>query len=306
MAPVKNGFPVPGTTTVYDTSETIDPKNVPLNGGILIKLLILSVDPLVSIGIGVVLRSETAGVEAGAHVRGFLGIVSGAFLDNTAKAAIAHQEYIIAPDLTGLEVIKRDPRLHWSVYIGAAGKPGETAFMGWREYSNAKKGEVAYISTGAGPVGSMVIQLAKQDGLKVIASAGSDEKVKFMKEIGARYRIQLQDHRHIGIMSAGKRLTLPWSSQLRMPELSYNNAPLPMKNPGLIFAKCLHLHGFLILDIGPEQAAAFQAEVVPKLANGEFKFIEDVTRGLDKVGNVLLAVQKGTNTGKAVVLVAEK
>jgi hypothetical protein len=36
-------------------------------------------------------------------------------------------------------VIKRDPRLHWSVYIGAAGKPGETAFMGWREYSNAKK-----------------------------------------------------------------------------------------------------------------------------------------------------------------------
>jgi NADPH-dependent curcumin reductase CurA len=80
----------------------------------------------------------------------------------------------------------------------------------------------------------------------------------------------------------------------------------PTQNPGLIFAKCLHLHGFLILDIGPEQAAAFQAEVVPKLANEEFKFIEDVTRGLDKVGNVLLAVQKGTNTGKAVVLVAEK
>ena len=36
-----------------------------------------------------------------------------------------------------------------------------------------------------GPVGSFVIQLAKADGLKVIASAGSDEKVQFLKSIGA-------------------------------------------------------------------------------------------------------------------------
>lgn len=92
------------------------------------------------------------------------------FLDNASEAAIAHKEYIIAPDLTALEVIERDPRLHWSAYVGAAGMPGETAFIGWREHSDAKKaspaytqidpllmdwkGEVAYISTGAGPVGS--------------------------------------------------------------------------------------------------------------------------------------------------------
>lgn len=42
-----------------------------------------------------------------------------------------------------------------------------------------------FVSTGAGPVGSLVIQLAKVDGLKVIGSAGSEEKVAFMKEIGA-------------------------------------------------------------------------------------------------------------------------
>ncbi|KAJ3831834.1 hypothetical protein F5878DRAFT_647298, partial [Lentinula raphanica] len=47
-------------------------------------------------------------------------------------------------------------------------------------------GEVAFVSTGAGLVGSsVVIQLAKQDGLKVIASAGSDDKVQFCKDIGA-------------------------------------------------------------------------------------------------------------------------
>ncbi|KAF8144001.1 hypothetical protein K438DRAFT_2029327 [Mycena galopus ATCC 62051] len=197
MAPVTNGrvlfnAPPKGTTTVYDTSETIDLDNVPLNGGVLIKVLLLSIDPymrgrlrapeiesympafslgepLTGGGLGVVPRSEVAGVEAGAHVRGM----------------VVHQEYMIAPNLEMLEVIEKAPKLDWSVYIGAAGMPGETAFMGWREYSGAKKGEVAFVSTGAGPVGSMVIQIAKQDGLKVIASAGSDAKVKFMEEIGA-------------------------------------------------------------------------------------------------------------------------
>lgn len=37
----------------------------------------------------------------------------------------------------------------------------------------------------SGPVGSTVIQIAKAEGLKVIASAGSEEKVNFMKSIGA-------------------------------------------------------------------------------------------------------------------------
>ena len=47
------------------------------------------------------------------------------------------------------------------------------------------KGDTIFITTGGGPVGSFLIQLAKADGLKVIASAGSEEKVKFMKECGA-------------------------------------------------------------------------------------------------------------------------
>ena len=47
------------------------------------------------------------------------------------------------------------------------------------------KGDTVFVTTGAGPVGSLVIQLAKADGLKVIASAGSEEKVQFMKDCGA-------------------------------------------------------------------------------------------------------------------------
>lgn len=63
--------------------------------------------------------------------------------------------------------------------------PGQTAFAAWKEYAEAKKGETAFVTAGAGPVGAFVIQLAKADGLKVIASAGSDEKVAFLKSLGA-------------------------------------------------------------------------------------------------------------------------
>ena len=62
---------------------------------------------------------------------------------------------------------------------------GRTAYHGWKEYSEAMKGEIAFVTAGAGPVGSAVIQIAKAEGLKVIASAGSEEKVEFLKSIGA-------------------------------------------------------------------------------------------------------------------------
>ena len=51
--------------------------------------------------------------------------------------------------------------------------------------TQSPQGDILFVTTGAGPVGSFIIQLAKADGLKVFASAGSEEKVKFMKECGA-------------------------------------------------------------------------------------------------------------------------
>ena len=85
--------------------------------------------------------------------------------------------------------------------------PGKTAYYAWKEFSDAKPGQTAFVTAGSGtscripssndfitywvictmtgPVGSMVIQIAKEQGLKVIASAGSDDKVEFMKSIGA-------------------------------------------------------------------------------------------------------------------------
>ncbi|KAJ7243069.1 hypothetical protein C8J57DRAFT_1367145 [Mycena rebaudengoi] len=329
---VPKDYPVPGQTTVYDTSESIDLENVPLNGGILVKTLVLSVDPymrgklrspdtksyspaytlgqpLAGGGIGVVIRSELAGVEKGNHVRGML----------------SHQEYNVVPNLTGLEVIERDPKLSWTTYIGAAGMPGETAFVGWREYSRAKKGEVVFVSTGAGPVGAMVIQIAKEDGLKVIASAGSEEKVKFMKEIGADvvFNYKTTDVREIlakegpidiywdnvggDTLDAAMEFANQHSRFIICGMISgYNTGNFAMKNAMHILTKCMSVNGFLVGNLRPKYSKEFRETILPKLASGQFKFTEDITKGLDKVGDVILALMKGTNTGKAIVVVAEE
>ncbi|KAF8135827.1 hypothetical protein EV363DRAFT_1159125 [Boletus edulis] len=62
MAPVTNkriifkeypkGLPIPGQTTTFDASQTIDLDNIPLNGGILVKLLVLSLEPYIMARMG--------------------------------------------------------------------------------------------------------------------------------------------------------------------------------------------------------------------------------------------------------------
>ncbi|KAG6867699.1 hypothetical protein C0993_012149 [Termitomyces sp. T159_Od127] len=210
MAPIRNartifnsvptGYPIPDETTIYDTTQTIDIENTPLNGGFVLKTLVLSIDPYLRArmcdantkyavcritihGVGVVVRSENAKVRVGAHVYGI----------------IPHREYSVFGDLKtqGLMLVGNEEGLPWSVYLGAAGMPGELwcSLRGGRALFDAgmcwccrtdgvlrvegvlqgEEGRGWFVTTGG----------AKLDGLKVIASAGSDEKVAFMKSIGA-------------------------------------------------------------------------------------------------------------------------
>lgn len=186
------GYPEPGKTTVYDESETIDPDTVPLNGGFLVKTLVLSIDPylrgkmrdpsiksysvrpmlrstrltqltifkarihqrptvslpaphrdvyncsprrrLENFGVGVVVRSEAAGVKQGDHIYGIFPFV----------------EYWVAPKLDGFRILENKENLPWSAYVGVAGMPGQTAYCAWKEFAHAKKGETVFVTAGSG------------------------------------------------------------------------------------------------------------------------------------------------------------
>jgi NADPH-dependent curcumin reductase CurA len=76
---------------------------------------------------------------------------------------------------------KLDPKL----FIGALGMPGLTAWSSLYEIGEPKKGEVLFVSSASGAVGALVGQLGKKEGLKVIGSVGSDEKLDYIiNELG--------------------------------------------------------------------------------------------------------------------------
>ena len=343
MAPVRNsraifnsvptGYPEPGKTVVYDDAQTIDLETVALNGGLLVKTLVISIDPflrgkmrdasvqsyspaftlgapLAGYGIGVVLRTENSGVKVGEHLYGPI---------------FNFQEYNIFPNLEKLKVIENKERLPWSVYLGPGGMPGKTAYMAWKEYSHAKKGETVFVTTGAGSVGSFVIQLAKLEGCKVIASAGSDDKVKFMKELGADVAFNYKTTSTAEVMEKEGPIDIFWdnvggetldlglkyaNTYGRFIECGmisgYNGDWKPINNLPMVVGKSLSINGFIVWRLEPKYEAEFYATVPGQLARGEIKYAEEVTKGLEKVGDVILAVLKGTNAAKSIIEVAQE
>ncbi|TFY56026.1 hypothetical protein EVJ58_g7888 [Rhodofomes roseus] len=368
MAPVRNSRVIfneipsePGKTVVYDVSPKIDPNAVPLNGGFLVKILVLSIDPYMrgrmrdpsiesyqpafplgqpidNFGVGLVVRSENPAVKVGQHLYGFYGrLRASAYqyteLLNAVAWYIDFQEYSVYKDLTELRrarVLGNEQSLPWSAYLGVCGMPGQTAFYAWNEFSRAKKvtlsGDVVFVTAGAGPVGSTVIQLAKQAGCKVIASAGSEEKIAFLKSIGTDVAFNYKTEKTLDVLLregpiniywdnvGGESLeaaleAAAWHARFIMCGMisSYNSVDdHPVKNLSQIFAKSLTLHGFTVAVLHDKYVDRFYAEVPRMVAEGKIRFKEDVSRGLESAGEAILEVQKGRNKGKKVILVAEE
>ncbi|KAI0332231.1 NAD-P-binding protein [Cubamyces sp. BRFM 1775] len=343
MAPVKNGrylfkevptgFPEPGKTMDYDESETIDPDTVALNGGFLVKVLVLSIDPylrgkmrdpsiksysapflvgepLYNYGVGVVVRSENSAVKPGDHLYG----------------VFKFQHYVIEKEPSQFKVIENKEGLPWSVYVGVCGMPGETADYAWKEFSRAKKGETVFVTAGAGPVGATVIQLAKAQGLKVIASAGSDDKVAFISEVGADIAFNYKTVNTRKILEKEGPIDIYWDNvggetleaaidhaarHARFIECGmisqYNTTnPYPVKNLLQIVGKELSLNGFIVGTLRPKYEADFYATFPARVARGEIRYKEDRVRGLERAGDAIVAVQSGKNFGKSVLILADE
>ena len=78
-----------------------------------------------------------------------------------------------------------------------------------------------------------------------------------------------------------------------------------MKNMHYVFAKSITLYGFTVLRLLPKYQDQFYKEIPSLVVSGKINHREHVWEGLDKVGEAILAVQKGENKAKAVVHVAD-
>ena len=124
-------------------------------------------NPVASQTIAKILKSDHSDFREGSTVVGMLPVQQYSVLDaETIKKSMLR--------VLDLESGPKDIRN----CLGALGMPGLTAYSSFYGIGKPKKGEVIFISSAAGAVGQIVGQLAKREGLKVIGSAGSDEKCK--------------------------------------------------------------------------------------------------------------------------------
>ncbi|CAE6419101.1 unnamed protein product [Rhizoctonia solani] len=344
MSPTKNsaaifnsipeGYPVLDET-IITRSTTIELDNIPLSGGTLVQTMYLSIDPYLrgrmrevssqayvneftigkpisNFGIGKVIRSEQSNLHPG---------------DFLYVHELPFQEYNVLLPEHPVRVIKDEPGVPLSAYIGVLGMPGQTAFYGLELVGKPVEGETIFVSSGASAVGSLVIQLAKAKGLKVIASVGSDEKVNFVKSIGADIPFNYKKESIEGVLSKEGPIDIYWDnvggSTLEAAldackvdarvvvcgAISQYNAlePYAIKNAIHILFKRLKVEGFFVIsgeqqyEGGLNNPAKFLDALIPLIQSGRIKWSEQVYKGIESVGEGIVAVQMGSNTAKVVI-----
>ena len=213
-----------------------------------------------------------------------------------------------------------------SVHLGALGMTGMTAWAGLRMVE-VRAGETIFISGAAGAVGSVAGQLAKLRRCRVIGSAGSAEKVKFLREecgfdVAFDYKSgpvldQLNQAAPEGIdvyfdNVGGEALEAALSALrthgriIACGSISGYNEQKPRPGPTNLFnviTKRLTMKGLMVLDWLDHQDA-FEREVGGYFKAGKVKHKETVVEGIDKAVDAFIGLFQGKNLGKMVVELA--
>jgi len=274
-------------------------------------------------GVARVLRSEAPSIAAGQHVYGFMPYQQYTVFE-ALQTSEAEGDGMAA---LGLRVINNEYNLPWSHFVGACGMTGQTAYYGLKEPTKAKAGETLFVAAASGAVGQMVVQLAKLQGLKVIATAGSDEKVALVKSLGADHvfnyktsdvNAELQKHGPVNIyfdLVGGEILDAAIANCAQQARIlicgsvsQYNQDPSArhgIKNMWLTHRTRTTIYGYIVIDWESQYLKEFTAAMPKLISDGKVKVVEHVYRGLAHTGQGLLDMLTGKCVGKAVVVLAD-
>ena len=213
-----------------------------------------------------------------------------------------------------------------SVYLGALGMSGMTAWAGLN-LVEVKAGDVIFISGAAGAVGNVAGQLAKLRGCRVIGSAGSQEKVRYLREecgfdVAFDYKVgpvleqlnlEAPDGIDVYFDNVGGETLEAALSALRVHGriiacggISGYNEEKPRPGPSNLFnmiTKRLTMKGLIVRDWLSRQGE-FEKQVGGYFRAGKLKNKETVVEGLDQAVNAFIGLFEGKNTGKMVVKLA--
>jgi NADPH-dependent curcumin reductase CurA len=219
-----------------------------------------------------------------------------------------------------------DPeRAPLSTTLGVLGMPGLTAYVGVVDIGEVRDGDMVFVSGAAGAVGSAAAQIAKLRRARVVGSAGSPEKVAWLRELGldavfdyheASTRDALREHAPDGIdvyfdNVGGETLEAAIGAMrlhgriVACGSISRYNATEALPGPRnmfLVVTKRLRMQGFIVFD-HYDRFPAFLAEVAPAVADGSIRYRETIVDGIERAPEAFIGLLEGANVGKMLVRV---
>lgn len=263
-----------------------------------------------------VLESRNARFPVGAHIFGQFGWRTHTVFNPDDKAHAPIPPYVL-PSFGNHPV---------SLGLGVLGMPGNTAYFGFIDLCKPKAGETVVVTGAAGAVGSVVGQIAKSLGCRVVGLAGDDAKCKWLTEelgfdvainyktpdVPKQLRAAAPDGYDCYFDNVGGELSSQILQQMRVygriavcgSISSYNTAPelvprVPILQPLFVF-KQLEMHGFLVWRWAERWTEGIEG-VYKLVEAGKVKYQETTTEGFERMPEAFIDMLRGGNTGKAVV-----
>ena len=313
-----------------DWTYTEEPVPEPKEGELVVQLLYISLDPAMRMWINEA-RSYLPPVAIGEVMRALgLGVVTASrnprfAVGDHVSGAFGMQEYALTD---GRGLTKVDAKLApLPKYLSVLGMPGMTAYFGLLDTGQPKSGETIVVSAAAGAVGSIVGQIARIKGCRVIGIAGGPEKCSYIaQELGFDAAIDYKNEdvkkslrRHcpngidVYFDNVGGAILDAALAQIGMRArivicgaISQYCSTVPVAGPSnylSLISNRATMKGTLVLDYVDRYAQA-GAEMAAWMAAGKLKSREDIVEGLETFPETLLKLFKSENSGKLMLKVA--
>jgi NADPH-dependent curcumin reductase CurA len=321
-----------------DWSFTEEPVQEPGPGGVLVKVLAISLDPAMRgwmnegksyippVGIGEVMRAGGVGKVIASKNANFA-------VGDVVSVGTGVQEYVLVPEdqIRRSGMVKIDLRVgSLTQWLNVLGMPGMTGYFGLMDIGQPKAGETLVVSGAAGAVGQTVGQVAKIKGCRVVGIAGGPAKCGWVvKELGFDACIDykaggnavkdgLKQHCPNGVdiyfdNVGGEILDTVLTRINRKARIiicgaisQYNNTT-PVQGPKNYLSLLVNrarMEGMVVFDYADRYHLAV-AEMAGYLKAGKMKSKEDVVDGLNTFPETLLKLFNGENFGKLVLRVAQ-
>jgi len=220
-----------------------------------------------------------------------------------------------------------------SMALGVLGMPGMTAYMGLIDIGQPKAGETLVVAAASGAVGSVVGQVAKIKGLRVVGVAGGADKCRYVvEELGFDACIDHKspDFANDLALACPKGVDIYYenvggkvfdaimpllNTKARIPLCGliagYNAHEAPSGPDRLpqfqrtLLTKRVRMQGFIVFDDYADRQPEFVSAMVPWVREGKVKFREDIVEGLEQAPEAFIGLLEGRNFGKLVVRVAQ-